>query len=286
MSDRRQNINADSIDAILPAQMAKKAEDIGVAKANLSNAQLLLLAILAGAFIAFAAQFYTIVMVGAGDTLGFGLSKLVGGLAFSLGLILVIIAGAELFTGNNLKVMALASGKITFKQLLRNWVIVYVGNFVGSVITAVGIYLTEQFTLADNGVGVMAINIANAKCGLEFTPALMSGVYCNVFVCLAVWLCFSARSNTDKVLCIIFPITAFVACGFEHCIANMYFIPIGMLLKTNAAFLGAIGKTSADFANVSTWGFLSNILPVTIGNIIGGAVIVGATYWLIYRKNV
>ncbi len=276
--------NANSIDAFTPAQVAVKSENVGADRTNLSNLQLLLLAILAGMFVAFAAQVYTVVMVGAGTALGFGVSRLVGGLAFSLGLVLVVIAGAELFTGNNIRIMSVVSGKMTLKQLLYNWVVVYIGNFIGSVAVACGIYAMNQFAMADNAVGTIAINIANVKCNLAFIPALVSGIFCNTFVCLTLWMCFSARSNVDKILCILFPIPAFVVSGFEHSVANMYFIPIGLLLKTNAAFLEAIGKTEADFANLSISGFMGNLLPVTLGNIIGG-VSVGIIFWLIYRKS-
>ena len=274
-----------SIDALLPSQMALKAEDVGVAKANLDNFQVFLLAVLAGAFIAFASQFYTISIVDTEKFVGYGITRIIGGLAFSLGLILVVIGGAELFTGNNLKVMALASGRVTISQVLRNWIIVYIGNFVGSVGVVYGVYLTGQHSFAGSHIGAAALNIAEAKCALPFVPALFRGIFCNIFVCLAVWLCYSARSNTDKVLCIMFPITAFVAAGFEHCVANMYFIPMGLLLKSNGSFLASIGRTAADFSHLSMRGLISNLIPVTIGNIIGGSVLVGVIYWLIYRRK-
>jgi formate/nitrite transporter len=263
--------------------------------------RLLLLAILAGAFIALGAIFATTVSVSgvtvkdaAGavistSSVAYGLTRLVMGLAFSLGLILVIVGGAELFTGNNLIVMAFMSRKISFRQLLRNWAIVYAGNFLGSVLTAAIMFLTGQYLQGNGAVGLNALNIATAKTGIDFLPALCSGIMCNALVCLAVWLTYSARTTTDKILAIIPPITAFVAAGFEHSIANMYFIPIGLFIKNwgTPAFFDTIGKTAGDFSNL-TWGkfFIANLLPVTIGNIIGGAVMVGAVYWYAYlRKN-
>ena len=199
----------------------------------------------------------------------------------------MIGAGAELFTGNNLIVMAWADGKVTTCQLLRNWVIVYLGNFVGSVGTAVIMLFSKQYTFANGALGQNALNIANGKVNLEFGQALVLGIMCNALVCLAVWLCMGARSATDKILAIIFPITAFVAAGFEHSVANMYFIPMGLLIKADAPaeFWSQIGSTADSFTNL-TWGnfFLHNLLPVTIGNIIGGALLVGLVYWFIYLR--
>jgi len=289
-----------SIDALLPPDMAQKAETIGVKKANMPAGRLLLLAILAGAFIALGAIFATTVSVSgvtvkdaAGavistSSVAYGLTRLVMGLAFSLGLILVIIGGAELFTGNNLIVMAFMSRKIALRQLLRNWAIVYAGNFLGSILTAGIMFLTGQYLQGNGAVGLNALNIATAKTGIDFLPALCSGIMCNALVCLAVWLTYSARTTTDKILAIIPPITAFVAAGFEHSVANMYFIPIGLFIKNwgTPAFFDTIGKTAGDFSNL-TWGnfFIANLLPVTIGNIIGGAVMVGAVYWYAYLRQ-
>jgi formate transporter len=276
-----------SFDSLLPPQMARKAEDVGVAKAGLGPLRMFALAVLAGAFIALGAIFSTTATAGSAGVIPFGLARLAGGLVFSLGLILVVIAGAELFTGNNLIVMAWASGKVSTSLMLRNWAIVYVGNFVGSILTAILMFFSEQYTFGSGAIGLNALTIANAKSGLEFVPALMLGVLCNALVCLAVWLCMSARTTTDKILAILFPITAFVAAGFEHSIANMYFIPIGLLIKGGAgeAFWTTIGKTAADFPNL-TWAnfFLANLLPVTLGNIFGGAGLVGLVYWFIYLR--
>jgi formate transporter len=276
-----------SFDSLLPAQMAQKAENAGVNKANLGPFRMFSLAVLAGAFIALGAIFSTTATAGSAGVVPFGLARVVGGLVFSVGLILVVLAGAELFTGNNLIVMAWASGKVSSRLLLRNWVIVYAGNFVGSILTAFLMFFSEQYIFGNGAIGLNALNTANAKSGLDFVPALMLGILCNALVCLAVWLCMGARTTTDKILAIVFPITAFVAAGFEHSIANMYFIPIGLLIKSGAGevFWTTIGKTAADFPNL-TWVnfFLANLLPVTIGNIIGGAGLVGLVYWFIYLR--
>jgi formate transporter len=276
------------IDAFPPAKMASRMEEVGLAKAGLGFWTMFALAVLAGAFIATGAIFATTVTTGLGATgVGFGIVKLLAGLVFCLGLIAVVVAGAELFTGNNLIIMAFANGKVGVGGLLRNWVIVYVGNFVGSVLTALVMFLSKQYTFAGGALGANALAIANGKCSLDFMQAIALGIMCNALVCLAIWLCSSARSTTDKILAIIFPITAFVAAGFEHSVANMYFIPIGLFIKNFAGpdFWTAIGKTAAEFANL-TWPafFITNLLPVTIGNIIGGAGFVGLAYWFIYLR--
>jgi formate transporter len=277
-----------NVDAFIPPEMAVKAEEVGVRKAAMGWRNTFALAVLAGAFIALGAIFATTVTAGAADKLPFGITRLLSGLVFCLGLILVVVAGAELFTGNNLIAMAWADRRVSTFQLLRNWLIVYAGNLVGSLATAVFMFVSKQYTFGGGAIGLNALTTANSKCSLEFVQAIALGVMCNALVCLAVWLCFSARTTTDKILSIVFPITAFVAAGFEHSVANMYFIPIGLLVKDGAppAFWQAIGKTAADFSNL-TWGnfFLANLLPVTIGNIIGGSVLVGMFYWFIYIRK-
>jgi formate transporter len=289
------------IDAFPPAKMAARMEDVGVTKAKLNFPTQATLAILAGAFIACGAIFAT--TVGAGSiainnaegakvavtALPYGVTRLLSGLVFCLGLIAVVVAGAELFTGNNLIVMAFASGKVKLGALLRNWVVVYFGNFIGALLTVLVMFFSKQFTMGSGAVGLTALNTANAKCNLGFVQAIALGIMCNALVCLAVWLCSSARSTTDKILAILFPITAFVAAGFEHSIANMYFIPMGLLIKgfvpADSTFWTAIGKTAADFQYL-TWGafFVKNLIPVTIGNIIGGAGFVGLAYWFAYLR--
>jgi len=223
---------------------------------------------LAGAFIAAGAVFATTVTTGAAGEMTYGVTKFLGGFVFCLGLVLVIGAGAELFTGNNLIVMAWAGGKVTTAKLLRNWVIVYIGNFVGSILAAAGMFLTGQYSFSGGAVGLNALNIANGKMQYGFGQAIMLGIFCIALVCLAVWLAMGGRSGTDKILAIIFPITAFVAAGFEHSVANMYFIPIGLFIKAGApaSFWAEIGKSTADYADL-TWSnfFVANLLPVSIG---------------------
>ncbi|MBI5080998.1 MAG: formate transporter FocA [Chloroflexi bacterium] len=275
------------LDALLPHDMAAKAEAIGVRKANMNWLSMFTLSMMAGAFIAIGAIFSTTVSAGAAD-LPFGVVRLLAGLVFSLGLILVIVGGAELFTGNNLIVMAWASGKVTTRQMLHNWLIVYVGNFVGAYATAMLMFVSGQYLFGKGAVGLAALTTANAKTGLDFIQAIALGIMCNAIVCLAVWLTFSARTTTDRILAIIPPITAFVAAGFEHSIANMYFIPIGLFIKMSAAqnFWEMIQKTPDDFPFL-TWQnfFVNNLLPVTLGNIIGGAVLVGVVYWFVYLRK-
>lgn len=272
-----------SMDAYAPAEMAQRVETVGVKKANLDAVSLLALSVLAGAFIALGANFATIVWTDNG--LGYGLSRLAGALVFTLGLILVVVGGAELFTGNNLLVMAWASHKVPTRLLLRNWTLVYIGNFIGALATAVGFYLSRQWAFDSYQVGVTALNIANAKTSLDFIPAFLLAVFCNALVCLAVWLCFSARTTTDKILAIILPVAAFVAGGMEHSVANMYFIPMGLFLKNEPAVLQAANKTTEQLANLTWQGFALNLVPVTLGNIIGGAIMVAAVYWFIYLRK-
>jgi formate/nitrite transporter len=264
------------LDALPPPEMARKAEAVGVAKVGLDAATTFALSVLAGAFIAMGAVFATTATTG-GDELPYGVARLLGGLTFSLGLILVVVAGAELFTGNNLIVMAWASRRVSTLRLLRNWVIVYAGNLVGALATAVLLYAGQQYELGGGAVGTQAVSIAATKTGYGWWQALVLGMFCNALVCLAVWLCYSARTTADKVLAIIPPIAAFVAAGFEHSVANMYFIPYGLLVESTEGFADVPGLTWGDFL----W---ANLLPVTIGNIVGGALMVGAIYWFIYLR--
>lgn len=287
------------IDSLLPAEMATRAEYLGVRKAEMPTFTMLMLSILAGAFIALGAIFATTVAAGgmsvtaADGTIAFstgfpyGVTRLLTGLVFCLGLILVVVGGAELFTGNNLIVMAWASGKVTGRALLRNWAIVYFGNFLGSIGTAVLMFFTKQYTFGSDAVGVTALRIAVGKCDLDFVQATALGILCNALVCLAVWLTYSARTTLDKILSIIFPITAFVAAGFEHSVANMYFIPYALLVKMfDPDYMARVGEKVAHL-DLLTWQafFLKNLIPVTIGNIIGGAVLVAAVYWVVFLRG-
>lgn len=289
-----------TIDALVPAEMAAKAETVGVKKATMPFWNMFLLAVLAGAFIGLGAIFATTASAGSigikdaagaaayATALPYGVIRLITGLCFTLGLILVVVGGAELFTGNNLIIMAFIDKKVTFGQLMRNWGIVYLGNFVGSVLTALIMFFTKQYMFGGGSIGINALNIGEAKSGLDFIQAIALGIMCNALVCLAVWMCFSARSVTDKILAIIPPIAGFVAAGFEHSVANMYFVPIALFIKSwgDPKFFEMIGKTAGDFPNL-TWGnfLVGNLLPVTIGNIIGGAVMVGVVYWFVYLRG-
>ena len=277
------NVTQLHIDARLPQQMAEKAESVGVAKIMAPRSRQFFLAILAGAFIALGAIFATTVATGS-EGMPYGVTKLLVGLVFSLGLILVIVGGAELFTGNNLIIMAWASGKIKMWDVIRNWIIVYTGNFVGAFGTAVLMFFSKQYLFAGGAMGETMLKIAVSKCDLEFLQAVVLGIMCNVLVCLAVWLTFSARSTIDRIAAIIFPITAFVAAGFEHSVANMYFIPTGLLIKDFAP--GFAAGSSLDLSLLTWQNFIiNNLIPVTLGNLIGGAVLVGAMYWMIYLKG-
>lgn len=260
------------LDVVPPARIAQLVEEVGVRKVCLGFVETLTLAVLAGAFIAFGGMFYTAAV--AGSELGFGPTRLIGGAAFSLGLVLVIIGGAELFTGNSLIVMARASGRITTAALLRNWAIVFCGNLIGSLGTALLVHLSGVLALGDGEVGNQAIAIAEAKLELPPAEAFFRGILCNILVCLAVWMCFAAHSVSGKVLLIIFPITAFVTLGFEHSVANMYLVPVGMLHAGTMTSAGDIA------------GFLTNLAYVTTGNVVGGGVLVGLVYWLIYCRHV
>lgn len=277
-----------SLDALVPPAMAEKAEQIGIRKANADFLTLSVLGLLAGAFVALGAIFATTVTAGTQGILPYGVVRLLSGLAFTLGLILVIVGGAELFTGNMLVIMAFANRKISFRRVMRNWLIVYGSNFAGSVATAAIIFVSKQHTFGGGAIGLTMLNTAEAKTSLGFIEALALGILCNTLVCLAVWLTYSARSTTDKILAIIPPVAAFVAAGFEHSVANMYFIPVGLMVKQwgSASFFDAIQRAPADFPHLTLGNFLvGNLLPVTIGNIIGGAVMVGLVYWFVYLRK-
>jgi len=272
------------LDALPPPEMARRAEQVGVGKAEMSTADTLALSVLAGAFIALGAIFATTVTAGGSDV-PFGVLRLLGGLAFSLGLILVVVAGAELFTGNNLIVMAWASRRVKTMRVARNWTLVYFGNFAGAIATALILYVSKQYELGQGAVGVQALSIAAAKTDLGFVQAVALGAFCNGLVCLAVWLCYSARTTTDKILSIVPPIAAFVAAGFEHCVANMFFIPMGLFISGDEAFVSS-QPSVPDLANLTWERFLvGNLVPVTIGNVVGGALMVGAIYWFVYLRS-
>lgn len=278
------NAGSQVLDALLPADMAAKAEQVGVLKAHLPMRRLVPLGVLAGAFIGLGANFSTVVTAGSLDP---GVAKLLGGIVFSLGLILVVVSGAELFTGNTLIVIAAAGRRVTVRALLRNWVVVYVANFFGAAATALLVFASGRMSVADGAVGQRALRIAEGKGSVAFGEAIISAILANSLVCLAVWMTMSARTLMDKVLVIVPPITAFVAAGYEHSVANMYFFPVAIFQKSWAPnrFWEATGATSGEFTHVDWKHFLvDNLLPVTIGNIIGGAVLVGLVYWFVYLR--
>jgi formate/nitrite transporter len=272
------------IDSLLPAEMASQAESLGIAKANMPYLKTLVLAVLAGAFIAFGAVFFTTVTTA--STMSYGITRLIGGICFSLGLVLVIVGGAELFTGNNLIIMAWANKKVNTIQILINWGLVYLGNFIGAMFIVFLMMMSKQYLSGQ--VGIQTLNIAKAKCEMGFIQAFSLGILCNILVCLAVWLCYSSRSITGKIISIVFPITAFVTCGFEHSIANMYFIPKAILLlqQKNSEILILIKQSNFNYDSIRWSNFIiHNLLPVTLGNIVGGAVLVGLVYWFVYLRN-
>ena len=268
---------------LTPKEMALKAEEIGIDKSKLSTAKLLLLGVLAGAFIAFGAIFSAVSVTGMSGVWPYGITRILAGVTFSLGLILVVIGGAELFTGNSLMIIALLSHKISLSSLLRNWGLVYVANFIGSVLIALLVIYSRMYTFASGELGKSMLTVANNKTHFTFVQAVILGILCNILVCLAVWLTYSTKNTGGKILAIIFPISAFIAAGFEHSVANMYILPVGLLLKSiDPIFVAGL---KIDLSSL-TWinALLYNLLPVTLGNIIGGAGFVGLLYYLIYRK--
>ncbi|MEQ1562937.1 MAG: formate/nitrite transporter family protein [Nitrospiraceae bacterium] len=273
--DTTTSTQSSQLDAYAPAQIAMRVREVGETKAAMPVLTMFALAVLAGAFISLGALFFTVTVTAGtiGQPAAFGLTRLAGGITFSLGLILVVVGGAELFTGNNLIAMAWASGRITTGQVIRNWGWVYLGNLVGAVGTAFLVWLAGVQTLGDGAVGETMVRIARAKISLDPVSAVARGILCNVLVCLAVWLCMGARSVTDKILAVVFPITAFVACGFEHSVANMYFLPIGVALAAGSS------------APLSVAGAISNLALVTIGNVIGGTLLVALVYWTVYLRH-
>jgi formate transporter len=265
-----------NLQAYSPAEIEEAVEKVGVKKANLPALTSFMLAIVAGGGIGFGAVYYTI--VASDPTLGFAAARVVGGLVFTLGLMLVLVGGAELFTGNNLIVMAWASGKVSTRTMLRNWTIVYLGNFVGALGLIVLIFYSHHLDMNDGRIGLSVLNTAVGKIRPDMFTLFIKGVRCNVLVCAAVWLAYAGRSVTDKILAVILPISAFIAAGFEHCVANMYFLPLAWLLvQTGRA------PENFDASLITIPGIFHNLVPVTLGNVVGGAGFVGAVYWAIYR---
>lgn len=264
-------------DAFSPKEIAQRVNNVGVAKSKLSLLSLFMLGLLAGAFIGLGALYF--VLIKSDASLGFATSQVLGGFAFSLGLILVVVAGAELFTGNNLLVLAWVESKISTVDLLKNWLVVCLANFIGAAGLAVLVFLSGHNEMNNGAIAEQYIKIASIKTQLPFWQAFFKGILCNVLVCMAVWMAFAGRSVVDKVLTIVFPISAFVAAGFEHSIANMYIIPLAMLEQT-------FGSTNLALATVTWTGFFNNFVPVILGNIVGGSVFVALVYHIIYRRNI
>lgn len=274
-----------NVDCRTPANIADSmSRSICVQKVNASNLKLIILGILAGAYIAFGACLATMVSHDAAKYVGLGITKVITGAVFSLGLMLVVIAGAELFTGNNLMLMSVLDKKAALNKMLFKWFIVFFANFIGTMFVASLYYHTGLWKSGDNmAVGVNALKLANFRMNLTFMEAFSRGILCNWLVCLAVWLAFASRDVVGKIFACFFPIMAFVASGFEHCVANMYFVPFGIFLKSS----GLINVEGLDLTNL-TWGnfVIKNLIPVTLGNIIGGAILVGCVYWTVYVKKV
>lgn len=272
-------INALKPDCTAAAAIEAKAENVAVGKVKLETVRCAALSVLAGMFIASGALFMTYVK--SDPTLPFAVSQVFGAAMFSLGLIMVIVAGAELFTGNNLMVMAALSKKCTWGQVLKNWVIVYLGNLVGSLVIVGCAFGSNCMGMNGGEVGSTMMTIAAGKIGLSPTVILFRGIMCNFLVCMAVWMGFAGRTVIDKIFTSAFPVTAFVAMGFEHCVANMFFLPMGLVAKAS----GVAYTGTANIDLISIGGILYNISFATLGNIIGGAVFVGVMYWIAYAKR-
>lgn len=281
-------MNANSpFDLLLPSAMAKVAEDAGVHKATKQPLSTFYLAITAGVFISIAFVFYITVTTGSA-AIPYGLAKLIGGICFSLGLMLVVVCGADLFTSTVLTIIAKASGRITWQQLALNWVNVYLGNLIGALFFVTLIWFSGEHTVANGLWGLNVLQTANYKLQHTFIEAVALGILANLMVCLAVWMSYSGRSLMDKMFVMILPVSMFVACGFEHSIANMFMIPMGIVIKNYASadFWQSVSTTPAEFAELTVQNMvLNNLIPVTLGNVIGGGLMVGLTYWVIYLRR-
>ncbi len=274
------------LDALLPEAIARRAEEQGVIKARRDILSLFALGVLAGAFIAFGAFFSIVVTAEAAGALPYGVTRLLAGLVFSLGLILVVVGGAELFTGDVLMVIAWASRRLKLRAMLRAWAVIYAGNAVGAIGTAILIFLSGAYAFGGGAVGEAALASAGAKVSLPIVQAVILGILCNVLVCLAVWASLGARSMTDKIMVVVPPVTAFVAAGFEHSIANLFVIPFGLLLNMwGEAGSWTLTGGALDPSGLTMAGFAKEIAAVTAGNIIGGGVLVAIVYWFIYLRG-
>jgi formate/nitrite transporter len=268
-----------------PKEVTENVVAIGRSKSELRMLPMLLLGMLAGVYIGFGAELCTMVTHDLSKHLGVGFAKFMGGSVFSVGLMLVVIAGAELFTGNCLMLTGVLARQVSIKGMLRNCFFVYFANFAGSILLVIIMYYGGLWKIGNLGVGVAALTTAVGKVNLSFSEAFFRGIGCNWLVCLAVWLAIAGKDSISKIFGIYFPIMAFVASGFEHSVANMYFIPMGLFLKGEAAVVKAAGL--AGKIDSFTWSkfTIGNLVPVTLGNIVGGAIFVGAVYWLVYLRR-
>lgn len=270
---------------LTPAQMAQAAEDALFAKASYPPHKSFLLGLTAGGYIALGFVFYITSQVGA-EAMPWGVAKVLGGFVFATGLALVVLTGADLFTSSTMTLTARASGRISTGQLLSNWVVVYVANFLGALTMVALVYLGGSWHNAKGGWGAVVLNTANTKLHHTWLEAFCLGILCNLMVCLAVWAAYGGRTTTDKVLAVTMPIALFVASGFEHCVANMFMIPLGIFIREGAGpdFWASTGLEPARFAGI-TWSnfFEHNLIPVTLGNIVGGGVMIGVLYWTIFQ---
>lgn len=266
-----------------PAEVAKNYINTGKGKVNTPISKMFLLAIMAGAFIAIGGIASTTASVSVEQA---SVAKFLSGCVFPGGLTMVLLAGSELFTGNNLLVIPLLEKEVTLGGVLKNWVVVYLGNLVGSILIAAGVIFGHTPALFGNKLAVSIISTAVGKCSMTFSEALIRGILCNFLVCIAVWISFAAKDVAGKIIGLFFPIMMFVTCGFEHSVANMYYISAGIMAKGLPQFADAADEAGIDFNAVTVANmFGKNLLPVTIGNIIGGAICVGCTYWFIYLRK-
>ena len=275
----------ESYGILTPSQMAQAAEDAAYGKATGRPLKSFLLGLTAGGYIALGFVFFVTSQVGAAD-LPFGVAKVIGGIVFATGLVLVVLTGAELFTSSTLTLTARASGRITWSQMFSNWGIVYVANFLGALTMVLLVFLAGTWRQADGGWGAVVLNTSLTKVSHTFLEAFVLGILCNLMVCLAIWAAYSGRTTTDKVIAVTMPIALFVASGFEHSVANMFMIPLGLVIKATAGadFWSGAGLEQAAFADL-TWQafFVDNLLPVTLGNIVGGGVMIGVLYWTVFH---
>ncbi|MDX7987537.1 formate transporter FocA [Xenorhabdus sp. 12] len=270
-----------------PAVMAQIADDSGVYKVNKHLTVTYLSAIMAGVFISIAFVFYLTATTGT-SSVPYGLAKLTGGICFSLGLMLVVICGVDLFTSTVLTIISKATGRITWSQMFKNWLNVYVGNLIGALFFVALLWFSGQYTVANGAWGLNVLQTADHKMHHSFIEAVCLGILANLMVCLAVWMSYAGRSLIDKLFVLILPIGMFVASGFEHSIANMFLIPFGIVIKNFApdTFWEKTGASPEQFSQLTVSNFITdNLIPVTIGNIIGGAILVGLTYWFIYLRG-